>query len=318
MALKTPNIKLMRIIPYILLSYIIFIAVSMNAHANIHVVASIKPIHSLVASVMNGIGKPALIIDGFNSPHTYSLRPSQAVILDRADVVFWLGPPLETFLEKPIKNVATRAISIELLNLTGLRKLPIRQTRKYFNLGTGFDGHIKNHGNFIVDPHVWLDPKNAKVIVMEIVRALSQIDPVHGSIYAGNGQSTIEKLEQLSNDLSSMLKPINDQNFFTFHDSFQYFEKSFGMRSAGHLTNSPELIPGAGHTKKTIEAINVLKVVCIFDEPQFKSKFIRTIIGERQIKSSVLDPLGLNFDAGPSQYFLMMRQIANSLHKCLS
>ena len=318
MALKTPNIKLMRIIPYILLSYIIFIAVSMNAHANIHVVASIKPIHSLVASVMNGIGKPALIIDGFNSPHTYSLRPSQAVILDRADVVFWLGPSLETFLKKPIKNVAARAISIELLNLTKLKKLPIRQTRKYFNLGTGFDGHIKNHGNFIVDPHVWLDPKNAKVIVMEIVRALSQIDPVHGSIYARNGQSTIEKLEQLSNDLSSMLKPINDQNFFTFHDSFQYFEKSFGVSSAGHLTNSPELIPGAGHTKKTIEAINILKVVCIFDEPQFKSKFIRTIIGERQIKSSVLDPLGLNFDAGPSQYFLMMRQIASSLHKCLS
>ena len=290
----------------------------MNAHANIHVVVSIKPIHSLVASVMNGIGKPALIIDGFNSPHTYSLRPSQAVILDRADVVFWLGPTLETFLEKPIKNIAAKAISIELLNLTELRKLPIRQTRKSLKSGSGSDGHIQKRGNFAVDPHVWLDPKNAKVILMEIVRALSHIDPVHGSIYAENGQSTLEKLEQLSTDLSSMLKPISDQKFLTFHDSFQYFEESFVMSSAGHLTNSPELIPGAGHTKKTIEAINLLNVICIFDEPQFKSKFIKTTIGERQIKSSVLDPLGLNFDAGPSQYFLTMRQIANSLHKCLS
>src|SRR5512134_3780065 len=66
------------------------------------VVVSIMPIHSLIASVMQGVGEPTLLVKGAASPHTASLRPSEAAALQRADVIFWIGADMETFLAKPL------------------------------------------------------------------------------------------------------------------------------------------------------------------------------------------------------------------------
>jgi zinc transport system substrate-binding protein len=78
------------------------------AHA-LDVVASIKPIHSLVAGVMEGVGEPGLLVRGAGSPHTYSMRPSEAAMLERADVVFWVGPDLEMFLSGALGTLASDA-----------------------------------------------------------------------------------------------------------------------------------------------------------------------------------------------------------------
>ena len=66
------------------------------------VVASVAPIHSLVAAVMAGVGEPKLLVPPGASPHAYSLRPSEARALAGADIVFRVGPGLETFLDKPL------------------------------------------------------------------------------------------------------------------------------------------------------------------------------------------------------------------------
>ena len=91
----------------LLLSASLLVATSAAGHAAPKVVASIKPVHSLVASVMQGIGEPQLIIEGAGSPHTYSLRPSQARALQDADLIFWIGHELEAFLEKPVETIGT-------------------------------------------------------------------------------------------------------------------------------------------------------------------------------------------------------------------
>ena len=74
------------------------------AAAEIDVVASIKPVHSLVASVMEGVGEPILLVKGTGSEHSYSLRPSEARALEQAEVVFWVGETMETFLIKPLRG----------------------------------------------------------------------------------------------------------------------------------------------------------------------------------------------------------------------
>ena len=104
------------------------------ARADIQVVASIKPVHSLVAAVMNGVGEPGLIVEGAGSPHTFSMRPSQAAMLEKADVVFWIGHEIETFLEKPLEALASEAKSVELVDAHGLTKLKVRE-------GGAFDAH---------------------------------------------------------------------------------------------------------------------------------------------------------------------------------
>jgi zinc transport system substrate-binding protein len=101
-------------------------------------VASIKPIHSLVAAVMEGVGEPGLIIEGAGSPHTYALRPSQAQMLEQADIVFWVGHELEAFLEKPLETVGANAKSVELIDAHDLVKLGFRE-------GGAFEKH--SHGD---------------------------------------------------------------------------------------------------------------------------------------------------------------------------
>ncbi|WP_067222561.1 zinc ABC transporter substrate-binding protein [Stappia indica] len=122
----------------LLLSASLLVATSAAGHAAPKVVASIKPVHSLVASVMQGIGEPQLIIEGAGSPHTYSLRPSQARALQEADLIFWIGHELEAFLEKPVETIGTGAKSVELIDAHGLVKLPFRE-------GGAFEAH--DHGD---------------------------------------------------------------------------------------------------------------------------------------------------------------------------
>ena len=168
------------------------LAASFNrAEAAPRVVASIKPIHSLVSAVMAGIASPGLVVEGAGSPHTYALKPSKAVMLEKADVVFWIGPQLETFLEKAIRTIAPRARTVALIDTPGLHRRKLRD-------GGGFEAHIDpagnnsgdqdhgddrsgaahdGHGQDALDTHIWLDPQNAKVMVVSIARVLAAVDP---------------------------------------------------------------------------------------------------------------------------------------------
>ncbi|MEP2947801.1 MAG: zinc ABC transporter substrate-binding protein [Lentilitoribacter sp.] len=117
----------MRLIKSVLFASTLLSSSAISAQADVNVVASIKPIHSLVAAVMEGVGEPELIIEGAGSPHTYALKPSQARDLENADVVFWLGHELEAFLEKPLEAIAGDAKSIELIDAHDLVKLEFRE-----------------------------------------------------------------------------------------------------------------------------------------------------------------------------------------------
>ena len=124
----------MRLLKSMLLASTLLSVSAYNAQADVNVVASIKPVHSLVAAVMDGVGSPGLIVDGAGSPHTYALKPSQARELQNADVVFWIGHEMEAFLEKPLEAIATKAKAVELIDSHDLIKLKFRE-------GGAFDEH---------------------------------------------------------------------------------------------------------------------------------------------------------------------------------
>src|SRR5262245_60479644 len=84
------------------------------------VVVSIKPLHSLVAAVMDGVGQPQLLVKTSADPHSYTLKPSEAQALSGAQLVIWAGPGVETFLEKPVAALAGKA---KVLRLDGERGL---------------------------------------------------------------------------------------------------------------------------------------------------------------------------------------------------
>ena len=315
------------------------------AMADIKVVTSIKPVHSLVSGVMEGVGVPSLIIDGAGSPHTYSLKPSQAKQLQDAKLVFWMGDELETFLEGPIENIAQNATAIKLIDAHGLKKIKFREGGMFDDHGHDdhdehdhekhddhddekhakkehddhgdHDGH-DDHGHGEFDPHVWLDPVNAKAIVHEIEEALVKADPEHASIYEANAHKMMEKLDTLTAELREELEPVHEKGYIVFHDAYQYFEQRFDSAAIGSITVSPEAMPGAERVSELREKILELNATCVFSEPQFEPKLVETLVEGTGARTGVLDPLGATLAKGPDLYFQLIRNMASSLKKCLS
>lgn len=321
------------------------------SQADVNVVASIKPVHSLVAAVMEGVGEPGIIVDAAGSPHNFSLKPSQAQMLENADVVFWVGEDLEAFLEKPLESVAARAKRVELMDAHDLVKHEFREGGAFEKHGhdehAGHDhadhddhDHDKeakaddhdhdhdhkeakaddheDHAHGEHDPHIWLDPMNAKAMVHDIEEALVAADPDNAAKYKANAEATMAKLDSLIAEVTTELDPVKDRGFIVFHDAYQYFEKRFGISASGSITVSPEIIPGAERVKEIQGRIKELSATCVFAEPQFEPKLVTTVTEGSSAKSGVIDPLGTGLENGPDLYFSVIRNMAASMKNCLS
>lgn len=294
---------------------------SFSAIAEIKVVTTIKPVHSLVSGVMDGVSNPTLIIEGSNSPHNFSLKPSHAKMLEEADIVFWIGEDLESFMEKPLNSLAKNAVQISFMDLKSIKKLKFREMNDHDDHDdhhghededddSSHDGH--NHGEF--DAHIWLDPVNAKVMISEIAHELSELDPSNKSNYEKNAEKMISSFDDLIDRVSTIVP--NNPSFIVFHDAYQYFENRFNIKSAGALTLNPEVLPGAKQIAEIQELIEHDNVKCIFSEPQYNPKIIEMLSADMKVSTSVLDPLGADINAGPKMYNNLILQIANSLKDC--
>lgn len=270
---------------------------------DIKVVTSIKPIHSLVANVMKGVGTPELLLDGASSPHSFSLKPSQSKILQNADIVFWIGHSLEAALQKPIETIGTKAISIEFEDLV--------ETVEQVN--PTHDDHLHS-----VNGHLWLNPDSAKMIVQLISKTLSKVDPINAYIYAENAHNTISRIDLLIAKLETALSPLNKSGYILFHDAYRAFEHRFGLRSSGVISVNPEAKPSAARIRELQRAVKQYNVGCVFSEPQFNTKTSNLIIEGSNARLGILDPLGSQIENGADLYFDLMNNIANAFVNCLN
>jgi len=327
----------------IIILFSIFSLVS-SANAEVKVVTSIKPIHSLASYVMDGVGKPDVIVDGYNSPHGFSLKPSHAKMLENADLVIWVGEDLEAFLEKPLEAIAKKAKNIEVMDLKGIKKLKFREK----NIFEGHDDHghgehkehghdehkdehkehghdehkdehkehdgHEGHAHGEYDPHLWLDPMNAKVIVKEITKQLVQLDSKNSAAYKANSKKALADIDKLTKNIKKDLS--KDLRFVVFHDAYQYFEKRFGIQVLGALTVNTDVMPGAEQLSEIREVIEYEKVNCIFSEPQFNPSIIKSIAKDTKVKTGILDPLGAKLDKGKNLYFDLLNDMASSFKGC--
>ena len=344
---------MVRTIP-LLLSTALCLGLSTAAQAaGPNVVVSIKPIHSLVAAIMQGVGEPSLIVEGGASPHTYSMKPSNAAALQDADVVFWVGHGLEAFLEKPLETLGGKAKVVELEEAAGLETLPFREGGAFEAHDDGDEGHAghaheaegahdhqaendkhddhghdhataaeaeegHDHAHGGTDMHLWLDPDNAKAMAKEIAATLEVTDPRNAAAYKANLEALDARIDQLDSEIADLVAPVKEKPFVVFHDAYQYFEKHYGVRVAGSITVSPETLPGADRLSQIRAKVTDLGATCVFAEPQFEPKLINVVIEGTSAKAGTLDPEGGALDAGPDLYFDLMKGIGTSLRECLS
>ncbi|SMF53469.1 zinc transport system substrate-binding protein [Tistlia consotensis] len=278
------------------------------------VVATIEPLHSLVAAVMAGVGEPMLLVPGGASPHVYSIKPSEAEALQHADLVVWVGPALEHFLEDSLDSLAPKARRVEALEVPGVK---LRKARAGGSWEPDDDEPAGSGHESDVDPHLWLDPQNAERIVEAVAAALTELDPQDAAAYKANAGKTVAGLERLRAELARQLAPVAGRPFIVFHDAYGYFEQAFGLTAVGSVTVSPEQTPSARRVAELRAKIGRLGAICLFREPQFTPRLVETLAGGTGARVGVLDPLGADLTPGPDAYPALLRQLANSLTGCL-
>ena len=471
--------KKIKKIPFLLtiLSLITFFS---PANAEIKVVASIKPIHSLASYLMDGVAKPDLIVDGYASPHGFSMKPSHAKMLQNADLIFWVGEDLENFLEKPLGSIAKKAEKIELMGIKGLNVLKFRERNIFddhddhghgeddhddhdghakkkkdahddhddhgahgfewaglFELKAGtynwsfskvdgdyadpamkmvllsahdieeveetaekllegdktekkmsgdvivaknssyelnFDANkemtvfkvkIKKDGKYVFftehmpfefeanehffkdtsgkdlepiaqepegghddhghddheghahgefDPHIWLDPINAKVILKEMTEHLVENDSKNASVYKKNLENALRDLDKLTMNIMTELNQSTAS--IVFHDAYQYFEERFNVNILGAFTVNTDVMPGAEQLAEIREIIEHDNVTCVFSEPQFNPDIIKAVAKDMNIKTGIVDPLGATLNPGKDLYFDLIRNMSASFKGC--
>lgn len=292
---------------------------AVTAAAEPRIVTSFPILQSLTAAIAGGM--PDTLAKGGSSPHTYAMRPSDAQALERADVVVWIGPGYEGFLERPLAALAGKARTITLAEAPGV-------TTRKARAGGVWDSHDHGHGHSHshahgkrgadIDGHMFLDPRNAIAFARAIGTALADVDPANADRYRTNATALEARLEALDAEMGALLRPLAGRPFIVFHDSLQYLEARYGLTPAGSITVSPERRPSAQRLQRLRDRIARSGAICVFAEPQFDSGLVRTVVEGTKARTGTLDYVGAEIPPGPELYFTVMRGLAQDLSACLT
>ncbi len=292
----------------LLVGLIFFISINtVSAQPATNVVVSIRPIHSIVSALMEGVSEPLLLLDSNDSAHTFHLKPSQLKLLSNADLLITIGDSFESGLSKVIRNIDQNYR----LNLSEIKELQIYDFRDHNEI------EHDEHDEHDKDLHLWLDVGNVQIIAEKIKQKLIEINPSNKEKYNTNYLELKSKLNQLEEKIQFQLEPIKSTPFAIYADILQYFEKNFDL-------NKPVIIaPYHGarlSINRVIKAKNKMKnqkTRCLIYGSENTSKQINVLAEGLDIKAHSVDILGVKLEPGSEQYFDLMKEISNQLASCL-
>ena len=308
------------------------------------IVVTIKPLYSLVQSVLGDTQKATLLLNGNYSIHTFSLKPSHMRALSNAKVIFYIDEHLETFMENAIEDKNIRAQKISALSAKGIELLSLRESGDWEqheheedhhdehddhdeeekdhhadhddeDEHHDEDGHDNEH-----DLHIWLDTHNAQAIVKQIVTVLSKYSSKDAKTYRTNGDKIIAQIKKLEKELATRSKAITNKPYIVFHDAYQYMETQWKLDAVGSIHIDPSLQISAKKIRDIRAKLDKHKAKCILKEPQFAAQFdktIATIVQKRKINTGILDPMGEHLESVDFSYTQMLRDNFTNLEKCL-
>ena len=293
-----------------------------QAAAAPRVIASILPVHAIVAAVMGEAGTPELLLQGRLSEHTASLSPRQIAALGQADIVFMVGHSLEFKLgEVDGSETVNGHHFIELEKAPGISLQPVRAGPSWEPdsdepvpaANPDASGLILNS-----DPHIWLDPANAAAMARAVSVELGRIDAANAATYAANAEAFAASLTGLTQQITAELAPLAARRFIVFHDAYHYFERRFGLAAAGSISDVSAAQPSAQRLKMIRDRLAETHAACVFREPQFDDKYVRTIVEGTTARVGVLDGLGADLTPGPDAYARILRNLADGFKACLA
>lgn len=285
----------------------------------VRVVASIKPIHSLVSMILDGIAEPYLIVRGASSPHGHAMRPSDAQALAHADAVFWVGPELETFLVKPLEALSSKAKVVALMHLhphdvAHGDEHQHSPPEKHEHEKPRSIGHGHHHGD--EDPHVWLSPIYAVQMLEHIAHVMAEMIPAEAKRIAENRDRSIEELIDIESDVRRLVTPMQGETIVVLHEAYDHFTEHFGLQDFIALTVTPEHKPTPARISEVKKLIAEMNARCVFAEPQYPSTFVTLLTEGSKAQPGVIDPLGANLQPGSDLYAELLRLMGFAIRGC--
>lgn len=282
----------------------------LSALAGTNVVTSIKPVELLVKAVATDDIEVTSLVPAGSSPHNYTMRPSQRQALEKSDVIFWVGPEMETFLSRLLGGDEFRERTVSLMHGDEVPKTNDTDEHEHE------DDHGHDHGAG-EDPHIWLDPVMALEMATDIHQALSQLEDADTRALDANLARFKKTLLEAEEDIQHRLGPLANISLFAYHDAFTRYAGHFNLKLDGILTLNPELSPGARHIAEVQDKLRKANQPCLLTEPQFNRQWWRSITAGLDITFSTWDPLATDIESDRDGYVNFLQGIADNALACL-
>ncbi|HCM61585.1 MAG TPA: zinc ABC transporter substrate-binding protein ZnuA [Morganella sp. (in: Bacteria)] len=291
----------------------VFIAtfLSLSAQtASADVLTSLRPVGLIAAAIADGVTDTQILLPDGASPHDYALKPSDLKKIRSADLVIWVGPELETFLQKPLAVVpAQKQIVIS----------ELEQVRPFLLKNNEDDDHDDDghHHHGVYNMHLWLSPDIARQTALVVYNKLLESYPDKKSALDVNLRKFNGQLTETEKNITQQLAPVKNKGYFVFHDAYGYFEKRFDLSPSGHFTINPEISPGAQTLSNIKLKLAEQDTLCVFAEPQFRPAVITAVAKGTNAKMGVLDPLGSGIAVDRNGYTEFLSRLSTQYASCL-
>ncbi len=240
------------------------------------VVATYSVLGDFVQRIAGDAVELAVLVGPDGDPHVFEPTPNDAVALARANLVFENGLQFEAWLDDLFTAAASQATRVDVSQ--GVDVLAFaghdqdhedEHMHENENEQENGAGHDHEHGEF--DPHIWLSPLNAIVMVENMRAALAAADPANADLFNANAAAFTEELQQLDAELRAMIDeiPVEQRKLVTTHDLFGYFARDYGFEVLGSALGSvttEAADPSAGQIAELVEQIRSAGVAAIFVE----------------------------------------------------
>lgn len=268
------------------------------------VVTSIKPLQMIATAVMHGVAQPAVLIPSNQSPHHYVLRPSDVALVSNADVVLWIGEPLETYLVSLFSGLDDDTAVLQAAILEGIAlQAP--------------GGGVRQEDESRYDSHLWLNTANGVVIAEHLARVLVQRDAANAAVYSANLEAFRTLMAETQAQIASRLAPMAGVNYAVFHDGIQYFEQQFGLRHQFVVAPDHENQPGIRHLMDVQAAIADDRPACLLEDINTSVAAVNTVLEDYPVKRIRIDPLGDNIPADRLGYAQLLTGLADAFAACM-
>lgn len=284
-----------------LLAALLLMLLPLSAPA-VEVLASVRPLALIASAVAGDDARVQLLLPPGASAHHYQLRPADRLALARADLVLWVGPAHEAFLQRVLAGQPRQLVAQRLPGVS------LRQKRR-----PGGEGALPGS----VDSHVWLDTDNAVAIARALAEALAARDPAHAAAYRRNANALATRLAAFRAREGQRFQRLRSRSYLAYHDAYQYLEPTLGLNFRGSLLSGDEDRPGARHFLLMSQRIRQEGLYCLLGEPGFDKALAQHVFNGLPANLVPVDELFVKAPLGAGGFEAGLQAMSDSIYRCL-